>query len=151
MKFILTLTLLSLALSCGSDSKEETTPDNTFNLSKDNDGRIIEKNWGDGGIVLDEEKLVLITRYTPGPELGAVSLPRCAELDENTVVGKFICNTDKSVQEIKVKNTEQVCQAEGDQPNVVAIKEELSTKNCLTGKVVYYESTISFGHTIVRR
>lgn len=151
MKFLFTLILLSLTMSCGSEPTDETTPENAFNLAKDSEGRMIEKNWGDGGLILNEEKLVLITRYVPSPELGSVSLPRCAELDESTVVGKFICNTDKSIQEIKVKNTEQVCQAEGEQPNVVPAKEELSSKNCLTGRVVYYESSMAFGHTIVRK
>ena len=142
---LLSLTIFLSTYSCGDDTDSTVDKDRTFALQK---GDSTEKEWGDGGIILNEENLVIYTSYIPEAVEGAVSLPTCANLDPEMVVGKFICNTDDSVQEIKAKHTKRICSSFASEDNTIEADDSLSMKNCMSGKITYFPLNVKLGYAI---
>ena len=144
MRALLLLIFIAL-VSCGQD--QDTAPEkNETIISLGAEGPTLKK-WGDGGIILHEEKLVLFTNYYPLGEMGEVSLAKCADLDPEFTVGKFSCHTDGSEIEIKAKHVRQICNLGLDQ-KVLEPAEKLTSPNCNSGNVFAIEFEQRFGHAI---
>ena len=148
MKTLLFLSLASLTLACGKKESGESTVTPTYSLV---DGQNLK--WGDGGLVLNEEQLVLFTSYLPEGEAGKATLPLCAELDPEMTIGQFTCNTDNSTQDIKVKHVKQICQIGGPEAKaqVTAATANLDASKCSSGRVKPIAIDMKLGYGIQKK